>query len=216
MKKIYQIIMLCAIGFALVSCGGNGSNSTTSRHGSEESVENHEVDEFLEKYEGIPLSCYQEEDIEAYARKAVMSGDFEAAHKCLARLKSEDNFLNHDDLEEFTLEISVEEAKYLVANNTDDTMPRIKMKIADFSPKTAKPVIGDDMNSYDPAAKYLEEVEKYNAFLSKVVDYLVSVDMIDEAKQIAGKGLERPVEKSYKVDSFSDADAQAIADKVKE
>ena len=40
--------------------------------------------------------------------------------------------------------------------------------------------------------------------------------MIDEAKQIADKGLERPVEDYCEVSSFSNADAQAIADKVKD
>ena len=36
MKKIYQIILFCAIGFALVSCGGNGSNSASVKQNAEE------------------------------------------------------------------------------------------------------------------------------------------------------------------------------------
>lgn len=208
MKKIYQIIMLCAIGLAFVSCGGNGSKNDP---------EQQSVDEFLEPLVSHGyLNSIQQGLVEGYARKSVNKGDFDAAHKCIAALKG-----GGCSVSELVVDVYAEEAKYLIANNAEDAMPRIKMMLAEAVPK-AKPAKGGDW--YDEHVEdYAKEAKHYNNLLSRIVDYLLSVDMEDEAKQIADKGLEIPVEKEhvYRNDQwvhpfgYDNSHAEEIAAKVK-
>lgn len=205
MKKIYQIVMLCAMSVALVSCGGSSKTADTAV---EKTIE--------EQLKEGTLGVYE------LAQKACSSGDFEGAHKCVAHARERSDW-DYEDYEKVVSYVFSEEAKYLISNNTDNAMARIKMMIADLTPQTARPAKdGDWYNT--KADDYAKEAGLYNQILSRFVDYLLSMDMVDEAKQIAGKGLAVPYKKTsyYKEHSgwvdpleYDDTQAKEIAEKVK-
>lgn len=149
-----------------------------------------------------------------FAQDACNREDYNYAHQCVAVAKESyghDAYLFHH-YADVALLVYGEEMKFVLTNNLDNPMARVKMMLADLTPRTAKPIVG--ANWYD-CELYLEEVQLYNTFLSKIVDYLLAVDLEEEAKSIAGRGLEVPVEINFFLGSFDKSDAKAIAAKVK-
>lgn len=206
MKKVYMLIMLFAMSVAMTSC-----LSTESKEEKKDEIEN--VDAFLEK-----TKSYDDEKVEDYARKAVTREDFEAAHKCIDWLKSNFAYRKKENLK-LQEEVYGEEVKFLLANNPDNAMAKIKFLLTDFTPSASKPGVGisgfDSHKEYD---SYKMEAESYNRLLGRIVDCLLALDKNEDALKLARKGLTIPV--WYGTDSigqlvgYSNADAEAILAKV--
>lgn len=198
MKKVFQFIMLFAMAMAFTGCGGSSNNE----------IQN--VDEFLSK-----VGFREYDEVEKYARSAIAREDYAAAHKCIEYLKAE-------GWRSLTLEVDAygEEVKYLLSNDPDNAMPRIKLLLVDLTPSKAKPAVG--ITGYDASKEceyYKSQAEAYNSLVSKIVDVLLALDMTDDAKMFLDKGLEIPVwtggEMGGQLSGYDNADAQAIANKVK-
>lgn len=188
MKKIYQIIILCAMGIALLSCGNKN-------------IEETDVYEFLEDPD-----CYSKMD--EFLSKLCANEDFKSAHICLAKYGEGPN--------KHKLYVYTEEMKFLLSSNQDNAIPRVKIMLAEMAPTYGKPAIGDSFGALEDADHYKSEAELYNTFLSRIVDFLIAIDFTEEAKQFATKGLAIPVNHGheYKVTGFNEEQANAIAAKV--
>lgn len=210
MKKIFQFIMLFAMAMVFANCGGNSNK--------DKEIEIQDVDEFLSE-----VRRYDMDKVEQYAREAVKREDFEAAHKCIERIKSQRSIWVKQAWN-LAADVYAEETKFLLSNDPDNAVTKIRLLLADITPTEGKPTIG--MEEYD-ARDYKSQAQSYNNLLGRIVEYLVALDMEEEASKISGKGLEIPVyeettiakdgeeESVERVSGFDNADAQAIANKIK-
>ena len=173
MKKIYQIILFCAIGFALVSCGGNGSNSASVKQNAEETD----------------------------YKKACAEGDFARAYELVEKMSDLD-YKRRQAKHKAKEYVFNAEVKTLVIENDDEQLkPRLLLLLSDYAPTLGKPKAENGFagtsNSYDDEKKkkcedYQAQAERYNVKCLKVVDVLTIMGKIGIAEQIANMMLDVP------------------------
>lgn len=205
MKELIKYFLLGCLVIALI--GGIMETCEDSKHDSDD------VEYFLSK-------GYSVESVAEFARNALTREDYSAAHKCIDYIKNK-GWLHRDELYDLKIDVYSEEIKYLLSSDPDNSMVKIKVLLSDLAPTVAKPSIGTDVSSsgddgWDNYQEYKGAAVAYNAVLGKLVDLLLALDMKEEAKEFANKGLEIPIQdtENERISGYSAEDAKAIADKV--
>lgn len=158
-----------------------------------------------------------------FAREAMSREDYSASHRCIDYLRSSENLWLHRELYcKLRADVYSEEFKYMLSNDPYNSMVKIKVLLSDLVPTITKPSIGTDISSngdggWENFLEYKEEAMAYNTVLGKLVDLLLVLDMAEEAKEFANKGLEIPIQdtKNEIISGYSDDDAKTIANKVR-
>lgn len=206
MKKFigyfFAIILVCGlIGACMEEC-------EDSKHDS------NDVEYFLSKSPDVDSACN-------FARAALTREDYSASHRCIDYIKNK-GVLYREELGMLKVDVYDEEIKFLLSNDPVNSIVKIKVLLSDLVPTIAKPSVGTDLSSSGDGGwgnfqEYKEDAMAYNAVLGKLVDILQALDMTEEVKEFANKGLEIPVQDTTteKISGYSNTDAIAIANKVK-
>ena len=158
MKKIYQIIMLCAMSIAIASCG----NSTHS--GNAENDENESKVDYKGDY-----------------RTAVQNGDFEEAHKILETISGFDKYI------EAMKYIYINEIQ-TISLNDDDAEDKIVYLLSGIPTHGVRPNEGliDFCYDFGEEMIYLKFVQTYNELCNKALTLALNRKNKEFAQNVIG------------------------------